>query len=93
HYMIFVDRKGRMDEMAVHVEVTTAFIKSFTQKVLSDDLTNFIGEFEEMKKLKKEIKERIKDVIGVTTDIKLVPPNTIARSEGKAKRVTDNRPR
>jgi phenylacetate-CoA ligase len=93
HYMIFVDRKGRMDEMTVHVEVTPDFIKSFTQKVLSDDLTHFVGDFEEMNKVKKEIKERIKDVIGVTTDIKLVPPNTIQRSEGKAKRVTDNRPR
>lgn len=93
HYMIFVDRKGRMDEMTVHVEVTPDFIKSFTQKVLSDDLSCFIDDFEEMKKVKKEIKERIKDVIGVTTDIKLVPPNTIQRSEGKAKRVTDNRPK
>ena len=93
HYMIFVDRKRRMDEMTVHVEVTPEFIKSFTQNVLSDDLTHFIGEFGEMNKLKKEIKERIKDVIGVTTDIKLMPPNTIQRSEGKAKRVTDNRPR
>jgi phenylacetate-CoA ligase len=93
HYMIFVDRKGRMDEMTVHVEVTPDFIRSFSQKVLSDDLTSFIGDFEEMNKVKKEIKERIKDVIGVTTDIKLVPPNTIQRSEGKAKRVTDNRPR
>jgi len=93
HYMIFVDRKGRMDEMNVHVEVTPDFLKSFTQKVLSDDLTSFVGEFEEMKKLKKELKDRIKDVIGVTTDIKLVPPNAIQRSEGKAKRVTDNRPK
>jgi len=93
HYMIFVERKGRMDEMTVHVEVTPDFIRSFSQKVLSDDLTSFIGDFEEMSKVKKEIRERIKDVIGVTTDIKLVPPNTIQRSEGKAKRVTDNRPR
>ena len=93
HYMIFVDRKGRMDEMTVHVEVTPDFIKSLSKRVLSDDLTNFIGDFEEMNKLKKEIKERIKDVIGVTTDIKLLPPNTIQRSEGKAKRVTDNRPK
>jgi phenylacetate-CoA ligase len=93
HYMIFVERKGRMDEMTVHVEVTPDFIKSFAKKVLSDDLTHFIDDFEEMNKVKKEIRDSIKDVIGVTTDIKLVPPNTIQRSEGKAKRVTDNRPR
>ncbi|MEW6335088.1 MAG: hypothetical protein AB1558_12545 [Thermodesulfobacteriota bacterium] len=93
HYMIFVDRKGRMDEMRVHVEVTPAFIESFTQKVPSDDLTQCVGDFEEMVKLKKELRDRIKDVIGVSTDIRLVPPNTIQQSEGKAKRVTDNRPR
>jgi len=93
HYMIFVDRKGRMDEMTVQVEVTPDFINSLAKKVLSDDLSHFIDDFEEMGKLRKEIKERIKDVIGVTTDIKLMPPNSIQRSEGKAKRVTDNRPK
>ncbi len=93
HYMIFVDRKGRMDEVTVQVEVTPDFINSMAKKVLSDDLSHFIDDFEEMGKLREEIKERIKDVIGVTTDIKLMPPNSIPRSEGKAKRVTDNRPK
>ena len=93
HYMIFVDRKGRMDEMTVQVEVTPDFINSMAKKVLSDDLSHFIDDFEDMGKLRKEIKARIKDVIGVNADIKLMPPNSIQRSEGKAKRVTDNRPK
>jgi phenylacetate-CoA ligase len=93
HYMIFVDRKGRMDEMSVQVEVTPDFIGSLAKKVLSDDLSHFIDDFEEMAKLRKELKARIKDVIGVNADIKLMPPNSIQRSEGKAKRVTDNRPK
>jgi phenylacetate-CoA ligase len=93
HYMIYVDRKGRMDEITVHVELTPEFVSSFSKKVLSDDLTKFIADFEELKALRKEIKDNIKDIIGVTSDIKLVPPNTIQRSEGKAKRVIDNRPK
>jgi len=42
-----------MDEMTVHAEVTPEFIKSFTQNVLSDDLTRFVGELEEMKKVEE----------------------------------------
>ena len=79
--------------MTVQVEATPAFINSLAKKVLSDDLSHFIGDFEEMDRLRKEIKERIKDVIGVNADIKLMQPNSIPRSEGKAKRVTDNRPK
>jgi len=93
HYIIRVDRKGRMDEMSIDVEVTPEFIKSFEKKILTDDLTKFIGEFEGLKKLEKEIQNNIKDIIGITTKINLVPPNTIPRSEGKAKRVIDNRPK
>ena len=35
----------------------------------------------------------IKDVIGITVKVTLVPPGTIPRSEGKAKRFIDNRPK
>jgi phenylacetate-CoA ligase len=35
----------------------------------------------------------IKDIIGITVKVTLVPPGTIPRSEGKAKRIVDNRPK
>ena len=93
HYIIEVNRKGRMDEMNVLVEVTPKFMEAMAQKVLSTDLKDFVQEEEELVHLKREIQKNIKDIIGVNTDITLRPPNTIQRSEGKAKRVIDNRPK
>ena len=37
--------------------------------------------------------QHIKDIVGVTTEIVVADPGGIARSEGKAKRVVDNRPK
>ena len=39
----------------------------------------------------KQITERIKSVVGISANIKLVAPKSIPRSEGKAKRVIDKR--
>ena len=91
HYIIEVTRKGRLDEMNVHVEVTPKFMEEMATKVLSTDLKAFVQEEEELIHLKREIQKNIKDIIGVNTEVTLRPPNTIQRSEGKAKRVTDNR--
>jgi len=93
HYVIEVNRKGRMDEMNVLVEVTPKFMEKMATKVLSTDLKDFVQEEEELIHLKREIQKNVKDIIGVNTDITLRPPNTIQRSEGKAKRVIDNRPK
>lgn len=40
-----------------------------------------------------ELAHHIKSVVGVTTRITVHDPNGVARSEGKAKRVVDNRPK
>jgi len=93
HYVIEVSRKGRLDEMNVHVEVTPKFMEDMAQKVLSTDLKAFAQEEEELIHLKREIQKNIKDIIGVNTEVTLRPPNAIQRSEGKAKRVIDNRPK
>ncbi len=39
----------------------------------------------------KELQHKIKTMVGVSTAIKIFAPNTMPRSEGKAKRVVDNR--
>lgn len=93
HYMLIVDRRGRMDELTVQVEVTVDFSEKYCKKVLSEDGTKYAGETDEMRQLKKTIQKNIKEIIGVTTDLILMPPQTIQRSEGKAKRVIDNRPK
>ncbi|TDH35193.1 phenylacetate--CoA ligase [Pseudohoeflea suaedae] len=41
----------------------------------------------------KELSHHIKSVVGVSTRIEVHDPETVARSEGKAKRVVDNRPK
>jgi phenylacetate-CoA ligase len=41
----------------------------------------------------KELAHHIKSVVGVSTKVNVVDPNGVARSEGKAKRVLDNRPK
>jgi len=41
----------------------------------------------------KELTHHIKSVVGVSTKITVHPPGGVVRSEGKAKRVVDNRPR
>ncbi|MFO1075905.1 MAG: phenylacetate--CoA ligase, partial [Geminicoccaceae bacterium] len=41
----------------------------------------------------KELAHHIKSVIGISTRIEVHDPNGVPRSEGKAKRVVDNRPK
>jgi phenylacetate-CoA ligase len=93
HYIIEVNRKGRLDEMNVNVEVTPKFMDGIANKVLSTDLKAFVQEEEDLLHLKHEIQKNIKDIIGVNTEVTLRPPNSIQRSESKAKRVIDNRPK
>jgi len=78
HYQIIVDRQGSMDTMEVQVEVS--------ETVFSDKIKN-------LEKLNKRIQGDIKDLIGSSCKISLVEPKTIRRSEGKAQRVIDKRPK
>jgi phenylacetate-CoA ligase len=41
----------------------------------------------------KELAHHIKSIVGVSTKIEVRDPESVARSEGKAKRVVDNRPK
>ena len=40
-----------------------------------------------------KLEHNIKSLIGVTTDVRIVPISSIERSIGKAKRVVDKRPK
>jgi phenylacetate-CoA ligase len=51
----------------------------------------FSDEVKVLEKLGRKIEREIKDLLGISCKIKLVEPKTIQRSEGKAKRVIDNR--
>ena len=76
HYQLIVDREGNLDTLEVQVEVN--------EQTFSDEIKVLQG-------LSNKIRKDIKDLLGVTCKIRLVEPKTITRSEGKAKRVIDNR--
>lgn len=76
HYLIVVDRQHafKSDEIEIWVEV-------------SEDV--FSDEMQKMEKLERKLRSEMDSVLGISAHIKLVEPRTIARTEGKAKRVVD----
>ena len=71
HYIIEVNRKGRMDVMNVRVEVTPSVMEKLAAKVLSTDLKSFVQEEEDLIQIKREIQKNVKDIIGVNTEVTL----------------------
>ncbi|MCI9237261.1 phenylacetate--CoA ligase [Lachnospiraceae bacterium 50-23] len=76
HYMLIVDRENNLDVLTVMVEVDEKYFSDEIRKL--DSLKNKVGAV-------------LKQALGVSVRVKLVEPKTIQRSEGKAKRVIDNR--
>jgi phenylacetate-CoA ligase len=77
HYMIVVDReKGALDTLEVWVEVSP--------EIVSDEVRS-------LERLEHKITSELQSALGISVKVKLVEPKTIARSEGKAKRVVDRR--
>ncbi|QDU32083.1 Phenylacetate-coenzyme A ligase [Poriferisphaera corsica] len=76
HYMIELDRPGNLDQVTVSVEIQP--------HMFSDKMT-------EMNMLKRAIDKEIRTITGIGVTLNLVQPQTLARFEGKAKRVIDNR--
>jgi len=77
HYQIIVDRPEHgMDRLEVQVEVN--------EKMFSDEI-------KVLEQTEKDIAHEIHSVLGVSVKVKLMEPKTIARSEGKAKRIIDKR--
>ena len=77
HYVLEVSRPGRLDELDVIVELRPAFAGQLTAEAHTA--------------LERHAEHLIKAHVGVTTAVRVVPPETIARSQGKAKRVIDKR--
>jgi len=77
HYQIVIDRgESRLDKIEILVEVS--------KNMFSDEI-------KELEKLQDKIKHEMASVLSISADVKLVEPNTIERSMGKAKRVIDKR--
>ncbi|MCS4502706.1 Phenylacetate-coenzyme A ligase [wastewater metagenome] len=78
HYQIEVWRDGHLDKMAVYVEPR-------------QDLGE-VGD-EEKVALAKDLQHHIKSYIGISTEVRVLNAGEVERSQGKAKRVIDKRPK
>ncbi|HOF88768.1 MAG TPA: phenylacetate--CoA ligase [Armatimonadota bacterium] len=76
HYLLVVTREGALDTLEVWVEVSERmFSESFSRMTVLRDL----------------LTKKIHSVLGLSVKVKLVEPQTLERSQGKAKRVLDKR--
>ena len=77
HYRIILTRRDDgLDDMLVEVEINPG---------------NFSDKVRAMEELQQKFVHSVERILGIRTPVKIVPPNTIPRSEGKAKRVLDLR--
>jgi phenylacetate-CoA ligase len=76
HYQIVLTQEHGQDQAEVQIEVTP--------EMFSDR----IGVLEE---LQSKLTRQVRQAVGVQLDVRLVEPRTLARSEGKARRVVDQR--
>ena len=76
HYMMIVDRVNNLDTLEVQVEVD--------QKYYTDEIRA-------IEALTKKISHVIQQALGISAKVKIVEPQTLVRSEGKAVHVIDKR--
>jgi len=76
HYILYIDRKDNLDTLELKVELEES------------QLTDTI---KDLQNLSRKIEHAINSAVGLSVKVTLAEPKTIARSEGKATRVIDNR--
>jgi phenylacetate-CoA ligase len=79
HYVLELRRPDRLDELDVVVETRPGAGGQLAAAELAE--------------LERKAEHLIKVYVGVTTRVRVVEPGTVERSQGKAKRVLDLRPR
>lgn len=75
HYQIVLQREKDLDQIEVQIEIDAA--------LHADE--------QEASRLVTALRDKVKTVVGIRIAVNPVPPQTIPRSEGKAKRVIDQR--
>ena len=76
HYMMIVDRVNNLDTLEVQVEIDP---KYYTDEVRA------------IEALTKKISHVIQQALGISAKVKIVEPQSLVRSQGKAVHVIDNR--
>ncbi len=93
NYLVVVDRKGTLDEVEVKIEVEAQYAYKPTIETFELNPHLYVTDDIATRDIKRALERDIKDVVGITVQVTLVPPGSIPRSEGKAKRYIDNRPK
>ena len=76
HYELILTRKNYTDYLEVRIEIND-------ERLLEN--------FGDLERKQKEAVDKLKTVLGIQAKVTLVAPRTIARYEGKAKRIIDKR--
>lgn len=76
HFLMVIGTKNNMDTLEIRIEMTQALMSDTVREIEAQE---------------KRIASDVASVLGLSAVIRLVPPGSIARSEGKAKRVLDER--
>jgi phenylacetate-CoA ligase len=79
HYVLEVHREGRLDDLDILVERRSGSVAPLSVATITA--------------IEQDMERQIKGYIGVTTRVRVVEPGTVPRSQGKAVRVIDKRPR
>ncbi len=80
-----------VDGLGPHYEIVVERDGYSDKLTVRVELAKATDSFKELEKIEKEVKSKLKIVLGLDAKIKLESPNTLARFEGKAKRVRDLR--
>ena len=79
HYLIEVAREGPLDEMTILVEMR----QDLGGRMSTDERTE----------VERHVQHVVKSYVGVTAQVRVLDPGKIERSQGKARRVRDLRPK
>lgn len=76
NYVIQLEKKQALDQMTIKVEIAKS---------------GFDGSMETLRQLRGDLQRQLKEQIGFTAEIDVLEPGSLPASEGKAKRVIDER--
>ena len=80
-----------VDGLGPHYEIVVERDGYSDKLTVRVELAKATDSFKELEKIEKAVKNKLKIVLGLDAKIQLESPNTLARFEGKAKRVRDLR--
>jgi len=78
-FRAIISRERAMDELKIQAEYSQTFA----------NMTE--GKEEALRRLREEMERRLRVTLGVRAEVELAPPNTLARSEFKSRRIIDER--